>query len=325
MMGINVSGIVASHHDFACLYAAQWIKRGIGCYFDNAFPSAGLRPADHRRLPPARRPDPAFGRHVGPPRLHARIWTLHRQLGPRDALPAMMIHMTNTHIVPYMVWNDENLDLEWKFGPEPQQSKFHHAFLRAETLGRQSGNVPWALDRIIDAKTPAAETQGRRHPLRHAHGARDPLVGRAGGRQRAFQAPERFRLRAGRLPRAELLGRGLSARGERRGDEDAVAGPRRRVVPGGVLVESRSADGAIPLRHRRLGREAGRGRRRRARQRAGLLAAEGGEARAAAALGAAEEALAERQQALARNPLAWDARTATLTVGLDGYGVARCG
>jgi hypothetical protein len=26
--------------------------------------------------------------------------------------------------------------------------------LRAETLGRQSGNVPWALDRILDAKTP---------------------------------------------------------------------------------------------------------------------------------------------------------------------------
>jgi hypothetical protein len=66
----------------------------------------------------------------------------------------MMIHMTNTHILPYMVWNDENLDLEWKFGPEPQQSKFPHDFLRAETLGRQSGNVPWALDRIMDHKTP---------------------------------------------------------------------------------------------------------------------------------------------------------------------------
>jgi hypothetical protein len=52
-----------------------------------------------------------------------------------------------------MVWNDENLDLEWKFGPEPQQSKFPHDFLRAETLGRQSGNVPWALDRIMDTRT----------------------------------------------------------------------------------------------------------------------------------------------------------------------------
>jgi hypothetical protein len=82
-----------------------------------------------------------------------RIWTIHRQLAPPDALPAMMIHMTNTHILPYMVWNDENLDLEWKFGPEPQQSKFPHEFLRAETLGRQSGNVPWALDRVMDHKT----------------------------------------------------------------------------------------------------------------------------------------------------------------------------
>jgi hypothetical protein len=56
-----------------------------------------------------------------------------------------MIHMTNTHIVPYMVFNDANLDLELLSGPQPAQSKFGHAFLRAESLGRQSGNIPLVL------------------------------------------------------------------------------------------------------------------------------------------------------------------------------------
>jgi hypothetical protein len=74
-----------------------------------------------------------------------RIWVLHRLFGPKDALPAMMIHMTNTHIVPYMDWNDENLDLEWKDAPDPAQTKYGHEFLRAESLGRQSGNVPDAI------------------------------------------------------------------------------------------------------------------------------------------------------------------------------------
>jgi hypothetical protein len=152
--GINCAGIVASYRDFACWYAAQWVKRGIGCYFDNAFPIRAYDPltTNAYRLPNGQI-QPSAGMWARREYLK-RVWVIHRQLAPADALPAMMIHMTNTHILPYMVWNDENLDLEWKFGPEPQQSKFPHDFLRAETLGRQSGNVPWALDRIMDHKTP---------------------------------------------------------------------------------------------------------------------------------------------------------------------------
>jgi hypothetical protein len=129
------------------------VKRGIGCYFDNAFPirSYDLLTTAAYRLPNGQ-VQPSAGIWARREYLK-RIWVIHRQLAPPDALPAMMIHMTNTHILPYMVWNDENLDLEWKFGPEPQQSKFAHDFLRAETLGRQSGNVPWALDRIMDPKS----------------------------------------------------------------------------------------------------------------------------------------------------------------------------
>jgi len=153
MWGIGVSGIAASHRDFACWYGAEWIRRGVGLYFDNAFPTRAYDTLTTTAYKlPNGQVQPSAGMWARRDYLR-RIWTLHRQLGPRDALPAMMIHMTNTRILPYMVWNDEDLDLEWKFGPEPQQSKFHHTFLRAESLGRQCGNVPYVLDKVMDTKT----------------------------------------------------------------------------------------------------------------------------------------------------------------------------
>ncbi len=142
---INVAAIARSHQDFACWYAAEWIKRGIGCYFDNAFPirAYDLRTTTAYRLPNGKI-QPSAGIWARRDYLR-RIWTLHRQLAPPDALPTMMIHMTNTKILPYMSWSDELLDLEWKDAPEPFQSKYHHALLRAESAGRQSGNVPYAI------------------------------------------------------------------------------------------------------------------------------------------------------------------------------------
>jgi hypothetical protein len=50
--------------------------------------------------------------------------------------------MTNTHIVPYMVWNESNLDLEWLYGARPAQSKYPAELLRAESMGLQTGNIP---------------------------------------------------------------------------------------------------------------------------------------------------------------------------------------
>ena len=157
--GIGTGGIVASYRDFACWYAAQWVKRGIGCYFDNAFPQRAFDTltTSAYRLPDGR-VQPSAGIWARREYMK-RIWTIHRTLAPADALPAMMIHMTNTHIIPYMTWNDENLDLEWKFGPEPQQSKYPYDFLRAESAGRQSGNVPYVLANISDTKTKAEADQ----------------------------------------------------------------------------------------------------------------------------------------------------------------------
>ena len=69
----------------------------------------------------------------------------------------MMIHMTNSHIIPYMVWNESNLDLEWHYGPQPAQQKYAHDMLRAEALGLQTGNLPLALAQVKDTKSKQEE------------------------------------------------------------------------------------------------------------------------------------------------------------------------
>jgi len=78
---------------------------------------------------------------------------LEQQLGPKGIKPIMMIHMINTHVLPYMTFNDSNLDLEWFYGPEPQQSKYHYDLLRAESIGLQSGNMPLVLAMIDKVKS----------------------------------------------------------------------------------------------------------------------------------------------------------------------------
>ena len=72
---------------------------------------------------------------------------MHQQLGDKRMPPLMMIHMTNTQILPYMVWNHSNLDLEWFYADTPAQMSYSRDLLRAESLGRQTGNIPAALAR----------------------------------------------------------------------------------------------------------------------------------------------------------------------------------
>jgi hypothetical protein len=149
----STGGLAPSYRDFAVWWGAQFIRRGIGLYFDNAFPKRAYDPVTTSayRLPNGQiQPSAGMWAHR---EYLKRIWVIHRtEADPR--LPVLqMIHMTNTHIIPYMVWNDANLDLEWFYGPEPQQSKYAHELLRAESLGRQSGNLPLVLAFIDNTKS----------------------------------------------------------------------------------------------------------------------------------------------------------------------------
>ncbi len=151
----SIGGLVPSHRDFAVWWGAEFIKRGIGLYLDNSFPKRAYDPltTSAYHLPNGDiQPSASMWAHR---EYLKRLWILHQQLGPSDIMPIMMLHMTNTHIIPYMVWNETNLDLEWFYGPEPAQSKYPHDLLRAESLGRQSGNIPLALARVENAKSKA--------------------------------------------------------------------------------------------------------------------------------------------------------------------------
>ena len=131
--------------DFAVWCGAEFIRRGMGLYFDNTFPKRGTDPVTTTayRLPNGRiQPSAGMWRQREYLR---RIWVLHQQLAPEATKPIMMLHMTNTHVAPYMVFNMSNLDLEWLFGSGTAQSKYPADLLRAETLGLQTGNVPVSL------------------------------------------------------------------------------------------------------------------------------------------------------------------------------------
>jgi hypothetical protein len=150
----STGGIVPSYRDFAVWWGAEFIRRGIGLYFDNACPMRAydLTTTSAYRLPNGRI-QPSAGLWARREYLK-RIWVIHRtEADPR--MPVIQIvHITNTHILPYLVWNDANLDLEWFYGPEPQQAKYAPDLLRTESLGRQSGNLPLVMANIDSTKTP---------------------------------------------------------------------------------------------------------------------------------------------------------------------------
>ena len=160
---MNTAGIVDSYRDFACWYGAEWLRRGFGLYFDNSNPrqSGDVHTTSAYSLPDGT-VVPSAGMWARRAYLR-RIWTLHRQLHNDDTPQTMMIHMTNTHIVPYMVWNDCNLDLEWRYGPQPAQAKYAADLLRAQSLGLQSGNIPVA---IADIKGEAESKEQKQRAAR---------------------------------------------------------------------------------------------------------------------------------------------------------------
>jgi hypothetical protein len=158
----SVHSLAPSYLDFQCWYGAEFIRRGVGLYFDNTFPKRAYDPVTTNayRLPDGSiQPSANMWRHR---RYLRRIWTLHQQLAPAETKPLMMFHMTNTHILPYMVWNESNLDLEWFYGPDPQQSKYPADLLRTESIGLQTGNIPLVLAFINDTKSAEEKSRAQR-------------------------------------------------------------------------------------------------------------------------------------------------------------------
>jgi len=136
-----------SYRDFACWHAAEWLRRGYGIYIDNSWPQPNRDPvtSEAYRLPNGEI-QPSASLWARREYLR-RIWVLHQQLYDPKTPQIMEVHMTNGHVVPYMVWNEINLDLEWFYDGPLAQIRYPADLLRAESLGRKTGNIPSALAR----------------------------------------------------------------------------------------------------------------------------------------------------------------------------------
>jgi len=183
-LGVGYGG-APSFTDFAVWYGSEFIKRGIGLYFDNVF----LRRSRNVVATDAY-PNPGPGVDIQPSALiwaqrdyYKRIWVLHHTLAPADAKPIMVMHMTNADVLPLVSFAMAQLDLEWKDQTAPAQTKYTPDLLRAESTGRQGGNLPMALGNIMNSHSAASKEQAERtrfgvfmvHEIMHPE-ARYPLL-----------------------------------------------------------------------------------------------------------------------------------------------------
>jgi hypothetical protein len=132
---------VASYRDFGSWFANEWLKRGLSLYWDNTFPhlSSNVRTtaayvAEDGYIQPALI---LWNQRE----YQKRVWQLLQQW--RRVRPEPLewtLHMTNTQVLPIHTWGTINLDHELGHdGP------FSPAWLRTETIGRQTGNLPLSL------------------------------------------------------------------------------------------------------------------------------------------------------------------------------------
>ncbi len=146
----------ASYRDFCLHYANEWMKRGVGLYFDNTMPYTAYDPMmsaayldDRGKVQPA---CPIWEQRE----YYKRIWTLMMEL-VRQGVPRFPLaytqHITNTRLLPWNTWCDATLDIEWEwYHVDPVRTAdgvritpFPHQLLLAETAGRQTGSLPHAL------------------------------------------------------------------------------------------------------------------------------------------------------------------------------------
>lgn len=135
---------VPSFQDFALWYFEKMLDSGAfdGIYFDNTFlkankdiVSGGAYYRDDGTLQPA-----------------CGLWTMRDYLKRCAILcwqkgrPFVNIsHMTNTQIVPINTWAGINLDWEWKYGDTDAHDRFAEDYVRATSIGLQTGSRPTAL------------------------------------------------------------------------------------------------------------------------------------------------------------------------------------
>ena len=135
---------VLSFQDFALWYFEKMLDSGAfdGLYFDNAFLKANKDIVSGG----------AYYRDDGTLQPGCGLWTMRDYLKRAAILcwqkgrPFVNVsHMTNTQIVPINTWAGINLDWEWKYGDTDAHDRFAEDYVRATSIGLQTGSRPTAL------------------------------------------------------------------------------------------------------------------------------------------------------------------------------------
>ncbi len=146
----------ASFRDAAAWYYKEMLTCFDGIYWDNIFLAANQDTvAGGAWVDEKGRIHPSMG-----------LWDL-REMFKRTAVLfheqgrpvfANVAHMTNTNLVPVLAFCTVNLDWEWQYGKRDWQDRFTPDLTVAETIGRQTGNIPLVLaGGFYDPKDPAYE------------------------------------------------------------------------------------------------------------------------------------------------------------------------
>lgn len=132
-----------SFRDAAMWYYREMLRCFDGIYWDNIYMSANWDTvAGDAWIDEQGRVHPSMG-----------LWDM-RELIRRTAIMLNeqgrtvfpnIPHMTNTNIVPILSFATVNLDWEWQYGKRDFQDRFSPDLTVAETIGRQSGNIPMIL------------------------------------------------------------------------------------------------------------------------------------------------------------------------------------
>ncbi|MFA6567020.1 MAG: glycoside hydrolase domain-containing protein [Victivallales bacterium] len=140
-----------SYRDYGSYYANEWLKRGVGIYWDNTFLTTASNPlTSNAYLCEDGNIQPALT--LWSQREYSRrIWNLlHQWERKRGEKLLFLQHMTNTNLLPILSWCTTSFDMEWSArrysGIFPkiqnQNEPFSPDFLQAQSMGRQVGNYP---------------------------------------------------------------------------------------------------------------------------------------------------------------------------------------
>ncbi|HPD14079.1 MAG TPA: DUF6067 family protein [Planctomycetota bacterium] len=142
---------VPSFQDFALYYFEKMLDSGAfdGLYFDNTFLKANKNIVGGG----------AYVRDDGTLQPACGLWTMRDYLKRCAILcwqkgrPFVNIsHMTNTQIVPINTWAGINLDWEWKYGDTDAHDRFAEDYVRATSIGLQTGSRPTVLLGLHETK-----------------------------------------------------------------------------------------------------------------------------------------------------------------------------